>query len=382
MIVKKIALFTSLVALSVVANAQSLHGSLSGMSGAGYVTGNYSEGVILNPSLGASYDPDKDNFALLLNLGVQVTDKDDLIDHVDDIVDLTDEIESSMIMSSDQGNELIDMLTSIDGDVAYVSAGGGAVVSIPNKYLSLALIANVRGNVLATPIVADSDIDLIENAIGGSFDPNASLDSSIVGVGAALTEYGISLSKSFSLKNGNFLLVGATPKKIEVKSIVYSEVISNFDEDDFDADEYTVTDDASDIDIGVTYIVKNIRYGAVLTNVSGNDFNTIVPGRTISIKPQLTTSVGYIKGNLKTEMSVDVNAAPMIGFIDDSQFVRAGVEYSAWDWIRLRAGFARDTKDVAEDTYSLGFGIGALNLAYIKGSDNTQGVALSGGIRF
>lgn len=65
----------------------------------------------------------------------------------------------------------------------------------------------------------------------------------------------------------------------------------------------------------------------------------------------------------------------------DSQFLRVGAEYTAWDWLYFRAGIAQDTKGAAEDTYPLGFGVGALNLAYIKGSNQIEGIALSGGIR-
>lgn len=383
MIIKRIAFFSALMSLIVgSSHAQTLHGSLSGMSGAGYVTGNYSEGVLLNPSLGAAYNPDKDSFALLLSAGALLSDKDDLIDKADELVDLTDVIRNSQVMSAQQGYELLDRLEAIDGNIASVSVGANVVISIPNEYMSLAFIVNARGNVMITPDIAESDLALIPDAIGGVFDPESSLESMVIGRGAVLTEVGVSLSKAFTLENGNILLLGTTPKAMEVKSILYNENIANFDEDDFDADQYTVTDDAFGIDIGATYIIENIRYGAVITNVNGNDFQTIVPGQVISTKPQLTTSIGYIKDNLKTELAVDMNAAPLIGYVDNSQFVRAGAEYTAWKWLHFRAGIARDTKGVAEDTYSLGFGIGALNIAYIKGSNQTEGVALSGGIRF
>ena len=62
--------------------------------------------------------------------------------------------------------------------------------------------------------------------------------------------------------------------------------------------------------------------------------------------------------------------------------LRAGVEYSVWDWLRLRAGLERDQKDTFADSYSFGLGVGAFNLAYITGSDDIEGLAISAGVRF
>lgn len=382
---KKTLLSMALVSAALPSLATEFHGSLAGMSGAGFSTGNYSEGVLLNPSLGAAYNPDKDDFALLLGLGAVASDRDDLIDQADSLVDLLDEIESSSTLTNAQATDLKDRLQKIDGDRALISLGANLGISIPTEWVSMAFIVSARGNISVSPDIADSDFALIDSYLAQNLDPSlleTDLGSTITGKGAIVTDFGVSLSKAFKLENGNHLLVGFKPKKVEVESIVYTASVADFDEDDFDADDYTHKESSANFDLGLTYIVGDVRYGFVASNLQNKDYKTINEGEYISIERQFTTSVGYVKNNFKAELAVDLNAVPAIGLPGDTQLVRAGVEYSAWDWLRLRAGLERDQKDTFGDTYSFGVGVGALNLAYITGSDEIQGFALSGGIRF
>ena len=382
---KKTLLSIALASASFSSLATEYHGSLSGMSGAGYSTGNYSEGVLLNPSLGAAYDPEKDDFALLIGAGVVASDKDDLIDQADDLTDLLDEIENSSSLSNAQATNLKKRLQDIDGDRAVIAVGANAVISIPTETVSLAFIVSSRGHVSVNPNIADSDLALIDRYLTQNLDPSdleADLNSYVTGRGAVVTDMGVSFSKAYKLENGNHLLVGFKPKRVEVESIVYIENVADFDEDDLDADDYTRKESATNFDVGLTYIVGDVRYGFVANNLQNKDYKTINPGEVISIERQFISSVGYVKNNLKAEFAVDLNAVPAIGLAGDTQMLRAGVEYNVWDWLRLRAGFERDQKDTMADSYSFGLGVGAFNLAYISGSDDIEGVALSGGIRF
>lgn len=382
---KKTLLSIALMSASLAASAVELHGSLSGMSNAGYATGNYSEGVLLNPSLAAAYNPDKDDFALLLSAGALVSDQDDFIDRADELVDLIDEIDAASELTLADAEELKTRLLDIDGDNAAVNIGANLVVAIPNDIASLALIVNSRGSVALTPNLAESDIALIDAAIGGDFDPTdpiGGLKSTISGKGAIVTDLGVAFAKAYQLNNGNHLLVGVTPKKTEVESIIYSSNVGDFDEDDFDAEDYTRTESATNVDLGVTYLSGNYRYALVANNLQENTFKTVDPLETVTIERQLISSVGYVNGLFKAEAAVDLNSVAALGRSGETQLLRAGLEYSAWDWLRVRAGFQQDMKNTVEDSYSLGLGVGAFNLAYITGSENTEGFALSGGVRF
>ncbi len=382
---KKTLLGIVLISCALPAIASDFHGSFTGMSGAAYATGNYSEGVLLNPSLGASYNPEKDDFALLFSLGALGSDKDDLIDQADELVDVIDRLEFAGELDEAQAEDLKRRLENIDGDSARVAAGANLVVSIPNELVSLAFVVNARGFVSLMPDVSDADLALIDRYLAQNLDPadlDAELESTINGHGAVVTDIGVAFSKAFNLANGDHLLLGVTPKKVEVESIIYSSSVADFDEDDFDADEYTLEDSSMNYDLGMTYISGNMRYGLVVNNLQNQTYNTIEPDEKISIKRQMKGAVGYVNGNFKAEAALDLNAVPAIGLSGDVQLVRVGLEYSAWEWVRLRAGIEQDSKNTLEDTYSLGVGVGALNLAYIAGSDETQGAALSLGLRF
>lgn len=382
---KKTLLSIALISCSLPAVAGEFHGSFSGMSSAAYATGNYSEGVLLNPSLGASYNPEKDDFALLFSLGALGSDKDDLIDQADELVDVIDRLEFAGELDEAQAEDLKRRLENIDGDSARVAAGANLVVSIPNELVSLAFVVNSRGFISLIPDVSDADLDLIDRYLAQNLDPaglDAELESTINGHGAVVTDIGVAFSKAFNLANGDHLLLGVTPKKVEVESIIYSSTVADFDEDDFDADEYTLEDSSMNYDLGMTYISGNMRYGLVVNNLQNQTYNTVEPDEKISIKRQMTGAVGYVNGNFKAEAALDLNAVPAIGLNGDVQLMRVGLEYSAWEWVRLRAGIEQDSKNTLEDTYSFGLGVGALNLAYLAGSDETQGAALSLGLRF
>lgn len=380
---KKTLLSIALMGASLPSFATEFHGSLSGVSGAAYATGNYSEGVLLNPSLGAAYNPDKDAFALLIGAGALYNDKDELIDQADELVDLFDEIENSATLDASQADELKDRLQAIDGDLTVATLGANTVISIPTNLVSMAFIASAQGNLVLTPDVAQSDIDLIDDYLNQNPDDlEQELESTITGKGAVATEIGVSFSKAFPLEGGNHLLVGFKPKKLEVESIIYSSKVADFDEDDFDADDYTRKADMMNYDLGLTYIAGNMRYGFVANNLQEKNFKTIDAQESVSIERQFISSVGYVKGNLKAELAYDLNPIEAIGLNQDTQMLRAGLEYSAWDWVRLRAGYAKDQKDTFDKTYSFGVGIGALNFAYLTGSNETEGFALSGGLRF
>lgn len=382
---KKTLLSVALVSVSMSSFAGEYHGSLSGMSGAAYSTGNYSEGVLLNPSLGAAYNPEKDDFALLLGAGGVAVDEDKLVDQADELTDLLDEIERSEFLTTAQATELKARLEKVDGDKARVSVAANIVMSIPTELVSMAFIVSARGNVFLSPNIADSDLELIDDYLALNLDPSDledDLDSTITAKGAIVTDTGVSFSKAFQLEGGNHLLVGFKPKKVEVESIIYTENVSNFDEDDLDSDEYRHEESSMNYDLGLTYIAGKMRYGFVANNLQNKNFKTINPDEVISIERQLISSIGYIHGGLKAELAYDLNAVRAIGLAGDTQMLRAGLEYTAWEWLRLRAGLERDQKDTMGDAYSFGIGAGVFNIAYITGSEEKEGFALSGGFRF
>jgi hypothetical protein len=382
---KKTLLASLLATICTPVFALDLQANTIGKAGAGISTGNYSEGVINNPSLGAAYDPEKDDFAIILSGGALLFDKDNLIDKVDELVDLTDSIQNSTVFNQSQATELKNRLAEIDEKQLMFNVSGSAVISIPNHLASIALVSKVQADGILLPDVSDEDFEIIDDAINGYFDPSDEingLSSSVEVLGALTTELGVSFSKSFSLAENNYLLIGVKPKRVEIESYIYETTVADYDEDDFDSEQYSYTESVNSIDVGATYIQGKWRYGLVVNNLQEKSVATIDPDFKLTLKRQIVSSVGYAGEKWNAEVALDLNSAPALIFAKDSRLMRAGAEYSISSLFRLRAGLQRDLESVIPDYYTVGFSVGTLSLAYMTGSNNTQGVSLGFGLRF
>lgn len=376
-----------LAASASVVASENFNGRLTGMSGAGYVTADYVDGVLTNPSLGASFG-ERDDFALVLNVGATGSDKDDLIDAMDDLVDYIDYLDGiTHYRDLDPGmaDQLISHIRDIENKTVYVQGGASLVMAIPNDLLSISLVAKADLHLGAVTLIDQRDYELIRNSINAPFD-TADLHSSVLGKGALISEIGIALSKTLFENERGRLLVGVTPKRVTVETIVYHATVAEYDEDDFDADDYTLKSSTNSFDAGVTLIDGNLRYGLVVKDALSKDF-TAVNGERLSLKPLTTAAIGYRKGWLTAEAALDLNAIPLFGLGGDVQILRAGVEVSPWSWLQLRAGLQQDLENTLEDTYSVGVGFNImdtfnLDIAGVTGDNNTYGGSIQLGLRF
>lgn len=385
---KKTLLSLALIAATSGAVAsENFNGRLTGMSGAGLVTAGYADGVLANPSMGAAFG-EKDDVALVINAGGVGSDKDELIDAMDELVDYVDYLDSITNvedLNQDMADTLIDRIRAVEDKGVNVNAGASVVLAIPNEVLSLAFIAKARAQLGVITLIDQDDYALIENAVNSPFDTE-DLNSSVLGKGALIREYGLALSKRFGTADGEQWLVGVTPKRVTVETIVYNATVSEYDEDDFDAEDYTLENSATSFDAGITYISGNLRYGLVVKDAISHDFAAI-DGDTLSIKPLSTTAIGYSNGWLKAEAALDLNAVPAFGLAGDVQILRAGLEVSPLSWLQLRLGLQQDLENTLEDTYSAGIGLSPfdtinLDVAAVTGQDNTVGGAVQLGLRF
>ena len=385
---KKTLLSLALIAAASGAVAsEEFNGRLTGMSGAGLVTAGYADGVLANPSMGAAFG-EKDDVALVINAGGVGSDKDELIDAMDELVDYVDYLDSItnvQDLNQDMADTLIDRIRAVEDKGVNVNAGASVVLAIPNEVLSLAFIAKARAQLGVVTLIDQDDYALIENAVDSPFDTE-DLNSSVLGKGALIREYGLALSKRFGTTDGEQWLVGVTPKRVTVETIVYNATVSEYDEDDFDAEDYTLENSATSFDAGITYISGNLRYGLVVKDAISHDFAAI-DGDPLSIKPLATTAIGYSNGWLKAEAALDLNAVPAFGLAGDVQILRAGLEVSPLSWLQLRLGLHQDLENTLEDTYSAGIGLSPfdtinLDVAAVTGQDNTIGGAVQLGLRF
>ncbi len=407
---KKTLLSMALLAASGTAVAGDYYnGRLTGMSGAGYATGGYADGVVYNPSLGAKFD-ERDDFGFVLNGGVLGEDEDDLVDGLEELSDYLDELEQRTAydyydmgnfdpndplaseqearrLMEEEADEAISRLENIANKTANVGAGGSFVMTIPNDLLSLSLVGKTRIEAAVQTVVNEDDYQYIRDAVGQTdFDPSG-LQSYGVGRGAAISEVGLAMARSLETGEDSKLLLGVTPKWMNVMTFVYSATVEDFDEDDFDGDQYTVETDDVNIDAGVTYMSGNMRYALTVANLISNEYETIVPGDTLSIEPRATAALGYEGSWFTAEAAADLNVSPSFATGQDTQFVRAGAELNAFDWAQLRVGFQRDLEENVEDTVSVGLGFSPFNvvnldIAGFTGDGDTAGASIQLGLRF
>lgn len=384
---KKTLLSLALISACSTATAAELYnGRLSGMSGAGYVTGGYSDGVLLNPSLAAAHG-EKDNFAFVINAGALGSDEDDLVDNMDDLVDLLDRLNATDAsdLTQDDADELLLRLENVDEKAIAVTFGGSVVVAIPNDFISAALVAKAYGSGTVFTDVDDNDIELIENSVNAPFDPDQ-LNSSAEAQGVVVTEIGIALAKTFAETENSKILVGVTPKRITAETFVYESTVSEYDEDDFDGDNFTKESSATSMDAGITYVTGKVRYGLAMANVMSKDFET-VDGDKFELSRQTTAAIGYTGDWFTAEASLDLTAAEVFGFGGESKMLRAGIELRPLSWLQIRGGLQRDSEDTIPDTYSVGLGISPfdvvnIDVAAFTGKNETTGGALQLGVRF
>lgn len=363
---------------------ENYNGRLSGMAGAGYVTGGYSDGVLLNPSLSATFKKD-DDFALVINGGAYGADEDNLIDGLEDLADFTDYLNNTTDLDESDADELKRLMANVDNKTLQGTGSASVVVAIPNTLISITLIAKASGSAGITPNIDENDYALIDGSVDGAFDPE-DLQSSVLGRGVIVEETGIALAKDISSSKDQQILLGITPKRVEVETFIYEATVANYDEDDFDADDYSVTDSASSLDAGITFIRGELRYGLSVSNITSQTFKTITDEK-FELATRTTAAIGYVTEKIKAEAALDLEATPIFGLEGDSQIFRAGIEVSPLSWLQLRAGIQRDLEKTLPNAYSVGIGISPfdvinIDIAGYSGSNDAAGAALQLGLRF
>src|SRR5690606_11995599 len=119
----------------------------------------YADGVLYNPSLGASFG-EKDDFAIVGNAGAVATADAELIDDLEDFRDFLDELEALSTvddLTPDLADRAIAHLENLENQQAQVGAGANLVIAIPNQLLSLSVISRSRISASVVTLVDSND---------------------------------------------------------------------------------------------------------------------------------------------------------------------------------------------------------------------------------
>ncbi|MCC5856487.1 MAG: conjugal transfer protein TraF [Idiomarina sp.] len=401
---KKLVLATA-VALAVGASTAQAETRSLAMGGAGVSNGNYIQAGFLNPALMARFE-ERDHVGLVFpSISIEAADEAELIDKIDAFQEAFDRLDMLLDSGASEAEitaaraDLVNSLGEIEGEFSFAGTIY-AKVAIPANFLATALYINATPGILAGPRVAQSDIELIQTASSAS-DLDA-LESAAFVVGTMRTDLGLILAKNFEMGEGR-LSVGATPKLQRIDTFAYSESISTFDDDEYDASEFSNDDTVFNIDLGVVYTHGNWSAGVVgrnliSQNVQSAPFFNANPAApfgagTIPIdyefKPEFTAGIGYRTRMFTLALDADLVATNYLHMTRQSQellfgeelknqFLRGGVEVNLFRTLQLRAGFRHDLEGTFDDAITAGLGFSPfgrlhVNLTGIYTSDRNLG---------
>ncbi|GAK87412.1 hypothetical protein JCM19238_5022 [Vibrio ponticus] len=335
---------SSSMAASIVADARS-----NAMGNTGVVSADYLLSPFHNPALGALHRDSDDVGILIPAIGVNVHDKDESIQTIDDAQDLYDRFLAGGETATDAA-ALNKLMSDLEGNAPVaVSAGVNFAIAIPTRTLSVNLFAGGYADIIAQTIIA-ADAGDTPNDVKDRY--NAS-EFAMAAFG--VTEVGVSLSKSFSFA-GQEVAFGLSPKYQELLTYSQIDKIDNFDLDNYDKSE--VSETAFNMDMGVAWHADAWRAGLALKNLFSQEIGTEIGNYTYELNPQATLGLGYAGEYLAASIDFDLTKQKRFKELnDDTRFVRFGVEANAWGWAQLRAGYEIDMEDTLDDSITAGIGI-------------------------
>ena len=385
------------------------------MGGAGVSTANYLSAPFYNPArLAMSAKEDQAGFMLPV-IGAEVFDKDDLVNKADDFDDTYDEFQSaynafSTNQSAENKQRLIDAnakatseLQQLQGATGYARAGAGASVALPFDLVSTALFFNGYADVQAFTDVSMNDFTTYDyNGVDLTVPVDEDdMESQAVGMAAAVTDFGLSVAKSFA-GDGMTWSLGVTPKlqKLEVYNYVVNAANSEFG--DITDDQYRRDKNAFNMDIGVAadwnngwsggLAVKNLFKQTLDSSVTSNVMSTY------ELNPVPTASVAYHLGGLLFTSDLDLVAQKRFTGLtgthntyhaenDDLQAWSLGAEWDVLGWLQLRGGYRHDLKSNLDDAITAGVGLSPFevfhfDLAGLYAGNNEFGASLQTSFTF
>ena len=306
-------------------------------------------------------------------------------------------------------------MSDLDGKALTLDQGLNLMIAIPMNWASLAVYINQEGR-FATTFDYDQDDsvglieDYIENDANGdpicdSVNTSAQgfedcLGSGATVIGFSVAEAGLTIAKTYKGKSFD-VNYGTNLKYQRLDLFNYSESISTFDEDNFDADEYLVDDSQFNLDLGVQVSWGDKRQwqaGLVAKDLLGFDLESAPSptGDIYKLELDPTATLGLSYDNEWFRIAVDTDLMPHSEFapmtadslaIAEVQYASAGIELDAWEWAQLRVGYRTDMESSVEDVITAGIGLSpfdvlSLDISGAMGDNDTYGGAIQLGLKF
>jgi len=381
------------------------------MGGTGVAIAHPAAANSANPAmLAADHHAWSDDFGLILpSVNARVADDEDTVDQIDDMQTTIDRIDDAINTLDTAGAQagaadLRRQLQDFDKDTMRVDAGLGISLAIPNNTLSVgfftqgSLRATVRGE------YDDNDDALLAAIENGALNPGFAdqLQSRGSILASAVAEVGLSFARTVTLQDNRSLQLGVSPKYVELRTFQYTETVSGFDDNDFDASTYETSKSGLNFDIGAAYrfgTEQQWNLGAAVRNIIPMDLDSAATRpelgeevRTLELKPQLTVGIAHASEYHVVTAELDLTKQQAFGYEDDTQWLALGAEFDALRYAQLRIGVRQNLADnngnkgVEESTQlTAGLGLNPFGARLDIGalvSDAEFGAALEFGVAF
>ncbi len=381
----------TMASLSATAGVQSFDSRSHAMGGTGVSSADYLTAPFHNPALGARYNESDDIGILIPSIGAQVLDEGQIVDGLEDFSGVYDELDSAINSMNpttieNATNNASESLSSLQGDKAYIQAGIGMAIAIPNRHLSVNIYGKAYADAVVISDVAQSDVDALANLSSTSTVlPN--LDSKGVTAGVSILEGGVSLSRAFDVSYGTWYL-GATPKYQMVNTINYVVDIDNYEFEDWDSDEYQNDEGNFNMDAGVAFeLPQGWVFGLSGRNLIENSYKTesVLGAQGVyTINPVYTAGASFSHPLFTVAADVDLNENERYESFtglntsydsdnDNTQMTGIGVEFNAWGWAQVRAGYQHDIAGNLDDQFTAGLGLSPFEVVHIDISASYAG---------
>lgn len=392
------------------------------MGGTGVASAHYGSGVLLNPALLAKAKPEDNITVVLPAVGVQITDKDNLQDEINDISDkinyydhVVDSLTPGQILLRPRGvlnqfqgaaRDLADELEYLNGKTARANAGAGVAVSIPGQTLSVAFIAKGYAHGRVSSSIDQNDIQYLRNiqrnesialreagraALLGSDEITKHLNSTASGRVAIVSDYGIAVAKQWVVGDVP-VSIGVTPKLQKTWLYNYTTSIYHYDSSDWNSCRYRNDDTGFNIDAGLAAdFGENWTLGLSGQNLVSRGIDTKeiyitngISGETTHYKdtyqigPLVTAGIAWHNEVLTVSADGDLTETKGFKSEDNSRYVGVGAEVRPLAWLAVRAGYRADVENNDSNVFTGGLGFAPYNRVHLDlmglyGEDETWG---------
>jgi hypothetical protein len=377
------------------------------MGGAGVASGTHANAVFLNPAL-LALEGKAENYSMELPvIGGRTSDPGNLADAIDEFnevepVGVFQDAVNAYIATPNAGtaatvqsagDQLIEQLESISGDILSADADVAVVVGVPHRKYAMSAFVDVHVIGGAVGEATEEDIAAIQQTIDDALnaqaitDPTDTFTSSASARFSRITEVGVSIAQNFDALGG--IAVGITPKLVGVRTNDFLFVGSEIDTAEVSMSDTQESDFGVNLDVGLAKAWGDSwRAGFTVKNLLAQEYETVL-GNELKIEPMARIGVAYRNSCLTLASDLDLTENESTGYDPRTRYASLGAELYLFELFRVRLGYRHNLSDVPAGSETdlmmagLGFSSFGANVdVAAAGNGDEFGAALQLGFRF